>query len=59
MDDDYEDDIDDDFDDDDDDDGDFGSGLGDTPLTVPDPEAAKRAEQERKLKALGDLFEES
>ncbi len=45
--------------DDDDFDGDFDDELGDTPLTVPDPAAAKRAEQERKLKALGDLFEES
>ncbi|MBR6401383.1 MAG: DivIVA domain-containing protein [Firmicutes bacterium] len=50
---------DDDFDDDDFDDDDFDSELGDTPLTVPDPEAAKKAEQERKLKALGELFEES
>ncbi|MBQ8940667.1 MAG: DivIVA domain-containing protein [Firmicutes bacterium] len=45
--------------DEDDFDGDFDSELGDTPLTVPDLAAAKKAEQERKLKALGDLFEES
>ena len=54
----FEDDMDDDFDEDFDDE-EFGSELGDTPLTVPSPENSKRAEQERKLKALSELFEES
>ena len=58
IDDDFEDDTDEDFDEDFDGE-DFGSELGDTPLTVPSPENSKRAEQERKLKALSELFEES
>ncbi|MBQ9518735.1 MAG: DivIVA domain-containing protein [Firmicutes bacterium] len=54
----FEDDLEEDFDEDFGN-GDFGSELGDTPLTVPSPETSRRAEQERKLKALSELFEES